>query len=225
MYLLYTDASGTADLSDPNTKHYVLVGLAMHEGTWFALNKRLVHLKMAYCQTGYDFELHAAEFACSIKEQDEIAGFAELSWTDRRATVAALRQSKINAETTASGRQQRRDRYHRTEDFIHLTRLERSKLLEDALDLVGGHKGIVLFGEAIAKSHPSVTANLLDPVHQAFEQLVSRFDAYLRRLDEWKLKKGPRRHIDNGLLVLDQDYSTESAILGQFKNCNRSRVD
>ncbi|MCE9534766.1 MAG: DUF3800 domain-containing protein [Planctomycetes bacterium] len=214
MYLLYTDASGTPQLSDVNSRHYVLVGLGMHEGTWFALNKRLNRLKGSYCETGRDFELHAAQFACSINEQNEDPNFGDLSWTDRRSAVTAIRVRKIAAETTPEGKRSRREKYKRTEPFIHLTRQERSRLLEDALHLVSGHTGIVLFGEAISKSHPGVTAATKDPVHQAFEQVLSRFDAFLKRKDDWKLG----RAVNNGLLVLDHDYSTESAILNQFKN-------
>jgi hypothetical protein len=218
MYLLYADASGTADLSDTSTRHHVLLGLCVHEGTWFALDKRLNGLKSGYCQRGDEFELHAAQFACTIAEQDEVPGFAGMSWTDRRAKVAEIRRAKIAAEPTAAAKKTRADRYKRTEPFIHLTRQERSRLLEDALDLVGAHRGIVLFGEAISKAHPSVVGGHLDPVHQAFEQVVARFDAFLKRTDDWKLQKSPRRTIDNGLLVLDQDYSTEAALVNQFRN-------
>ena len=218
MYLLYADASGSADLSDVNTHHYVLLGMCVHEGTWFALDKRLNGLKGAYCQHGETFELHAAQFACTIKEQDEIAGFAAMSWTDRRAQVTAIRQARIAAEPTSAGKKARQERYQRTEPFIHLSRLERSRLLEDALGLVGAHTGIVLFGEAVSKAHPAVLSRSCDPVRQSFEQVVSRFDAYLKRRDEWKLKKSPRRSIDNGLLVLDEDYSTEASIFTQFRD-------
>src|SRR5437773_10184278 len=107
MYLLYIDASGSADLSDVNTHHYVLVGLCVHEGTWFALDKRLNGLKAAYCQQGEDFEVHAAQFACTIVEQDQIPGFAAMSWTDRRARVTAMRQARIAGEPTASARSKR----------------------------------------------------------------------------------------------------------------------
>ncbi|HUY90967.1 MAG TPA: DUF3800 domain-containing protein [Pirellulales bacterium] len=221
MFLLYADASGAADLSDANTRHYVLLGLAVHEGTWFALDKRLNGLKSGYCQPGDEFELHAAEFACTIKEQDEIPGFAGMSWTDRRARVTAIRHAKIAAEPTAKAKKAREKKYKRTESFIHLTRQERSSLLEDALDLVGAHRGIILFGEAVLKAHPGVAAGHIDPVRQAFEQVVSRFDAFLKRRDDWKLKMSPRRKIDNGLLVLDQDYSTEASIVNQFKDYRR----
>jgi|SRR5581483_2109829 len=58
-------------------------------------DKRLNRHKGAYCQPGGNFELHAAEFASFIKEQNEISGFAGMSWTDQRARVAAISQAKI----------------------------------------------------------------------------------------------------------------------------------
>jgi hypothetical protein len=221
MYLLYSDSSGSADLSDMSTRHYVLLGLCVHEGTWFALEKRLNGLKAKYCQPGESFELHAAQFTCAIEEQDSISGFDTMSWTDRRAQVTAIRQARIAAEPTEASKKARRKKYLRTEPFIHLSRLERSRLLENALDLVGAHKGIVLFGEAVAKAHPAVQTGTCDPVHQAFEQVVARFDAFLKRTDDWKLQRSPRRIIDNGLLVLDQDYSTEASICNQFYDYRR----
>lgn len=56
-----------------------------------------------------------------------------------------------------------------------------------------------------------------DPTGQPFEQVVSRFDNFLYRREQWKLQKGPRRFVDQGLLVLDRDPSTESAIDAMFK--------
>src|SRR4051794_27532062 len=100
MFLLYLDASGTADPKDGNSKHYVLVGLCMHEGTWFGLDKRIQALKGKYCFPGDDpelFELHVKQFAVSYKEQEEIANFEALSWTDRRSQVRALREQKLRA--------------------------------------------------------------------------------------------------------------------------------
>jgi hypothetical protein len=88
MFLLYLDASGTPDPKDVNTKHYVLVGLCMHESTWFGLDKRIQVLKRKYCFPGEDperFEIHVKQFAVSCKEQEDIGGFDGLSWTDRRS--------------------------------------------------------------------------------------------------------------------------------------------
>jgi len=215
MYLLYADASGAPELQD-QSRHYVLLGLCMHEGTWFALNRRLQTLKSRYCPAGDDFELHVKQFAVSINEQGQIPHFEEMSWTDRRARVLQWREQRINAEANPAHKVRLRNKYRMTEPFIHLTRLERSRLLEDALDLIGDHIGIRLFAEAISKSHPAVVAGHIDLVHQAFGQVVSRFDAFLQQRHRWKLESTPRASMDNGLLILDQDYSTEAAVRHQF---------
>jgi hypothetical protein len=216
MYLLYADVSGTAELQD-NSKHYVLLGVCMHEGSWFGLNKRIQNLKARYCPTGQSFELHAKQFTGGISEQDEIPHFAEMSWTDRRDHVLQYRRSRINALTNSDERSRLRKKYRITEPFIHLARPERSRLLEDALDLVAGHGGIRLFSEAISKSHPGVITGEIDPVKQAFEQVVARFDAFLQMRHRWKLERTSRPSFDNGLLILDRDYSTEPVIAQQFE--------
>jgi hypothetical protein len=216
MFLLYVDASGTPELQD-QSKHYVLTGLCVHEGAWFAVEKRLQLLKSRYAFPGEEFELHAAEFTSDISEQAEVPDFENMSWTDRRANVVAIRQRKLAAETTAKKRAKRQKKYARTASFTHLTRRERSRLLEESLDLVGAHDGIRLFGEAVSKAHPGVTGGSIDPVSQAFEQVVARFDAFLRRVDAWKLQKGPRRKIDNGLLILDADKSNEATIDNHYR--------
>jgi hypothetical protein len=48
MYLLYFDASGTPDLADSAQPTFVLLGLTMHEGNWFALEKRVAGLERLY---------------------------------------------------------------------------------------------------------------------------------------------------------------------------------
>jgi hypothetical protein len=215
MYLLYADVSGTAELQD-NSKHYVLLGVCMHEGTWFGLNNRIQNLKARYCQPGRTFELHAKQFACTINEQDRIPHFAEMSWTDRRDHVLQYRQTRINAAANSAERSKLRKKYRNTEPFIHLSRPERNRLLEDALDMVGGHEGIRLFCEAISKAHPGVVSGQIDPVEQAFEQVVARFDAFLQVRHRWKLERTSRPTFDNGLLILDRDYSAEPVIAKQF---------
>lgn len=139
-----------------------------------------------------------------------------MSWTDRRARVAAMREQRLQSSTNAEQKRQLRQKYKRTDPFIHLSRLERSRLLEDALDLVGAHEGIRLFGESIFKAHPGVLAGQIDLVGQAFEQVVARFDAFLQRRHRWKQQNSPRPSIDNGLLILDRDTSTEANLQSQF---------
>jgi hypothetical protein len=118
MFLLYLDASGTPDPKDVNTKHYVLVGLCMHESTWFGLDKRIQVLKRKYCFPGEDperFEIHVKQFAVSCKEQEDIGGFDGLSWTDRRSQVRILRDGKLKAEKDPDKHEKRRKQYRETD--------------------------------------------------------------------------------------------------------------
>lgn len=216
MFILYLDASGSANRRDA-TGHYVLAGLCMRDGSWFALDKRIRGFKHRYALQGTEFELHVKNFACTIQEQGEIANFESLTWNERHAKVTELRNRKLSAELDRKKRRFRRDRYKETQPFIHLSRAERSQLLEDAISLVSSHNGIRLFAEAIDKRHPQVVSGSVEPVRQAFEQVVARFDTFLRKKNSWKQEANPRAMIDYGLLMLDRDPSTESSIDRLFR--------
>jgi hypothetical protein len=218
MFLLYLDASGSPGLKDA-TKNYALVGTAVHEHTWFALNKRLTGLKKKYAFPGEDFELHVLAFNSVIDEQAQIPNFDQQNYADRRKNVESLRFQRLAQANDPTKRRRLKIEFARTHPFIHLTRLERSKLYEDSLDLVGGHKGLVLFGEAIEKKHPGVVAGNVDCVRQAFEQVITRFDAYLKRRASWRALSSPKRvHGDKGLIVMDHDLEKEKDIENQFAN-------
>ncbi|HEX4146421.1 MAG TPA: DUF3800 domain-containing protein [Pirellulales bacterium] len=215
MFLCYLDASGTPELADA-TKHYALVGAAVHENTWFALNRRINGLKKKYAYPGEDFELHVLAFNTAIDEQTQIAGFDQMNYADRRNNVEALRRTRLQ-QANPRKRMRLQKEFSRTRPFTHLTRSQRSQLYEDCLDLIGGHKGLVLFGEAIEKKHPAVTSGSVDCVRQAFEQVITRFDAYLGRNAAWKGIYSTRRvRGDKGLIVMDRDLEKEKDIERQF---------
>jgi hypothetical protein len=93
MYLLYLDVSGTDKQSDTSTKHFMLVGLCMHERAWFRLDRDLQTLKDVYRYPGQDpeqFELHVRQFNVTIKEQDEVQDFESLSKAQQRSEVLAI---------------------------------------------------------------------------------------------------------------------------------------
>lgn len=221
MFLLYLDASGTPEQQDVNSKHYVWVGVCMHEGSWFGLDKRLQTLQAKYAFPGVPFELHVKQFAVTIKEQEKIPNFEELSRTDRRERVLEVRCQLIDAEQTPEAKRKRRDKYKETDPFVHLSRRERSQLLEDAVDVIAGHEKVKLFGEAIDKSHPQVKGAHIDPVRQAFTQVVARFDKYLQMRHTWKLQGGGRPAPNQGLLILDKDESTEATLHNTFNGFRR----
>lgn len=220
MYLLYLDASGTPERQDRNSKHYVLVGLCMHEGSWFALDKRLQAVKRKYCISDMDpdqLEIHVKQFAVTIREQDEIPAFEHLSHMERRAQVQELRRRKLAAETSRKKRDDRLARYKGTNPYVHLTRRERSQLLEDAIEVIAGYDTIRLFGEAIDKAHPAAVDGSIDLREQAFTQVVARFDKFLQKKHTWQRQSSPRGAINHGLLMLDHDASTQSVVEPLFK--------
>jgi hypothetical protein len=180
--------------------------------------KRLQGLKRRYFPANQDAELHVKNFAITISDQVKIADFDKMSWTDRRSAVLDLRKKTIAAQADPEKRNALRVKHRRTEPFIHLSRTERSQLLEDTLELVGEHEGIRIFGEAIAKSHPAFIDSQLDCVKQGFEQVLSRFDSFLQRRYKWKQQGSTRPAINNGLMIMDQDYTTEASIERQFKD-------
>lgn len=224
MYLLYLDASGTPELQDRNSRHYVLVGLCMHEGIWHALDHRLRALKQQYCLPDTDpdeFEVHVKQFAVGIPEQATIPNFDQLSRIDRRQRVLELRHGKLLTEKLAKKNDNRKARYKNTSPYLHLTRPERSQLLEDAIEVISGYDSVRLFGEAIDKAHPSVVAGGVDLREQAFTQVVARFDTFLKKKDAWKRQSNPRGATNHGLLMLDRDESTQSVVEPLFKRFRR----
>lgn len=202
MYLLYVDASGTPELSDA-TRQYTLLGVCVHEGTWYALDRRTRALKEKYQHGPSPFELHAKDFCITIGEQADIDGFADLDWNERRRQIELIRNDKIE-KYPAEKRRKKAKFFRRTEPFIHLTRSERTDLLHDGLELVGSHEGLVLLGEVVDKQHFLKVHGAASPVPSAFAQLVARYDAYLNRKNEW-LKSG----VEKGLLVMDREPTSE----------------
>jgi Protein of unknown function (DUF3800) len=220
MHLLYLDASGTPELQD-NSKHYVLMGLSIHESIWHELNERLDQLKQSYGYPGQDldhFELHVKQFNVSIQEQDEIEGFESLERLERRSRVFDVRKLKLAEKKSTN----RISRYRDTEPYIHLTRAERSMLLEEAIAIIAGCDTLRLFCYAINKEHPGAKAGNFDLREEAFTQVVSRFDAFLQRKAKWQYRGNRASTPDHGLLMLDHDPSTQSVVEPLFKRFRTS---
>lgn len=210
MFILYVDGSGTPDQSDPNSKLFVLAGLCVHEGTWYALEERVTGLKRNYALPGSAltaFELHAKDICCSYSEQTKFPDFTLLEPLARRAMVLEKRREKLASMPEGHKRDKLKTIHRATDPYIHLTRQERSCLYEDGLDLVGDHDGIRLFAEIVDKGH----LNQSDATQPALAQLVSRFDAFLKNYN----KRSPRSP-ENGLLVMDKEPTRERQIENIF---------
>src|SRR5947209_5510093 len=122
MYLLYIDASGAPEIN-PNDNLYVMAGICVHEGTWFALEKRVNGLKRKYELPGIPIELHAKDFCISFSEQGHVPDFSDLDWPDRRKAVLAIRSQKLS-QCPPEKKQDLQKKYRSTDAFIHLTRQE-----------------------------------------------------------------------------------------------------
>ncbi len=199
MYLLYLDGSGTPDVVATDHANFVLLGLAIHEGSWFALERRVAALKTRYQLPGVPLELHCLAICSTIREQDLVPDFATLTHSRRRTEVLALRAQKL-AQKPPEQRELARKRYRHTDPVIHLTRAERSTLYESALDLVGAHHEIRLFAEVVNKQHLLRMTGKRNAVGPAFEQVLSRFDALLQFL-----ARAGGASANHGIAVVDND--------------------
>ncbi|QVL32371.1 DUF3800 domain-containing protein [Telmatocola sphagniphila] len=218
MFLLYLDASGTPQASDQNTKHYVLVGLGLKESDWYKADSSLGLIKKRYLYSSQDiseFEIHVKQFDCDIKEQNEISDFEKLSYEVRREKVLELQRIKIAREPKLEQKLKRIKRYKQTDPYIHLSRTERTKLLDEVLELISG-LDIKLFSDAISKSHPSFMSGSLDPVKGAFTQVVTRFDKFLDNRAVWEGRYAGEAYTHFGMLILDNDGATEQTIHNLF---------
>ena len=214
-----------------HSKEYAVVGVALPDSAWQKFESEVAAIKQRYGLLQTRAELHARDFCISYGEQDEIPDFENLGWNERRAAMLELRAKKLG-EYTGPKRAKKAKSYQETAPYVHLTRAERSSLLQSVLDVVGGFGELVLFAEVVRKAHAG-DGNI---VGQAFAQLVSRFDSFLERrnqagrrtLDKLcerypKLRRDAARlgHAEKGLLIMDEEPARESSyrtMLASFRD-------
>lgn len=214
MYILYLDESGVPERHESQTSHYVFLGMAVHEGTWFALDKQVQGVKRRYARGDLeDFELHAAWLRRPFPEQEKVPGFVELGTAARYEAVQGVRQREMQEEWPQLSSKHRRERsrtYRYTDPYVHLSYPERVQLLDDAVGIVGSYRhGVTLFAEAIDKDalRPGV-----DPIDQAFTQVVTRFEAFLKR------RRQPKQW---GILAIDHDEHKASRLASMLRRFQR----
>ncbi|HSS77587.1 MAG TPA: DUF3800 domain-containing protein [Thermoanaerobaculia bacterium] len=200
MYLLYVDESGVTNPHPSQTSHYVMIGLAVHVRTWFALTSRVRSLKSAYALDGdtEKLELHAAWLLRAFHEQSVIPNFNDLSRPARYSAVQEWRKRRQQDDwpnLVPRAREREKKDFRKTELFIHLTREEREALCLRALAIVGNYKsGITLFGQAVDKRALAIG---VDAAEVAFSRLIDSFEIFLQY------------HAENpwGVVVVDNDQT------------------
>lgn len=206
MYILYLDASGTPEASDPSNRHYVLVGVAVPETAWSRLDAaiRTVHEAFALVEGRPEgaepFELHAGWINTVYHEQQHIAGFDALSWPARYAAVMAYRTRQQETEwphLKEKARRAKRKFFDLSEPFVHLTREERNDLMEKAAGVVAAVPKAALFGAALDKAAMPAGVNV---AREAFAIVLRQFEHFLRA----------RSRAQRGIVMMDRDDQVEA---------------
>ena len=181
MYICYLDESGVPE--NAGTTHFILLGLAIQAETWREKDDAITQVKREH-RLG-TAELHAGWMARRFSEQERIPDFDRLGETDRRNAVLAERRVAMN-KAAARGKKHAiamAKEHRKTEAFIHLTRTERLSALTAVADKIASWPDAVMFADAQLKaaSRPGTAPDAIFDF--AFEQVVSRFDWFLKDQD------------------------------------------
>lgn len=183
MYLCYIDESGTSAVPG-NTSHFILAGVSVPIWHWRDADRDITAIKVKYGLG--DAEIHTAWLMRKYLEQDRIHNFDTMSRNVRRSEVTRARNNHLlqlqQSQNRRSYRQAKKN-YAHTTDYIHLTLQERRNLVSEVADCISQWGFARLFAECIDKTYfdPTRTGRSVD--EQAFEQVVSRFEQYLRNTD------------------------------------------
>ncbi len=180
VYFCYIDESGTPQIPG-NTSHYVLVGISIPISKWKLCEQKIFRIKKKYDLVGS--EIHTGWIVRKYLEQSRIQNFDKLDYNTRRHEVGKIRKRellKLQKSKRKAHYKQTRKNYRQTDAYIHLTHSERMSFIEEIADLVGSLSFARLFGEAIDKIHFDPTKSKLSIDEQSLEQLVSRFEQYLK---------------------------------------------
>jgi hypothetical protein len=191
VYICYLDESGTPE-AGATTDHFVLLGLAIPANTWKQKDAEVYALKGKYGLQ--DCEVHTAWMLRDYPEQRTIPGFEKLDWPSRRRAVIGVRSLNLGRLRTKKQERELLKNYRKTAEFVHLTRAERQQVIGELADVIGSWADGRLFIEAQSKRHTGGSARF----DFAFEQVVSRFDTFLKNSGG-----------ANGLLVQDNNQTVE----------------
>lgn len=180
VYFCYIDESGTPQVPG-NTSHYVLAGLSIPISFWKKCELGISKIKRKYCLE--NSEVHTGWIVRKYLEQSAISDFDNMDYMQRRHEVQKLRKAellRLQKTQNKNHYKQTKKNYRQTEAYIHLSYTQRIEFIQELADLVGKWSFSRLFAESIDKVH-------FDPVRanqtvdeQALEQLVSRFEQYMK---------------------------------------------
>ncbi len=201
MNLCYIDESGTADMPG-NTSHFVLAGISVPIWQWRNADRQVNAILTRYGLAGK--EIHTAWLLRPYLEQARIPDFEKLDGPARRIAVERARNAyllSLQKSHQNKTYKQAKKNYRHTADYTHLTLTERTNLLRDVANCVSGWGFARLFAECIDKLHFDSSKTARTVGEQALEQIVSRFEQYLKHTDP------PQGQRNFGLLVHDNNQT------------------
>jgi hypothetical protein len=216
MYLCYIDESGTSDVPG-NTSHFILAGLSVPIWHWNDCDRGLAQIKRGFGLE--DAEIHTAWLMRRYLEQSRIPDFDKMDRVRRRSEVERARNIELLRLQRLPNKQHYRQvkkNYQHTSDYIHLTHREREQFVYEVAECVAGWGFARLFAECIDKMHfdPIRTGRSVD--EQALEQVVSRFEQFLRAVSS---RKNERAY---GLLIHDNNETVARRHTSLMKTFHRS---
>ena len=179
MDLCYVDESGNHAIRS-NTTHYVLAGLSIPDTQWHSRHHSLDDIKG---QHGLgSSEIHTGWILRPYPEQAAVPGFESLDAEHRRLEVSRRRRANLIALNKAKSPSygQTRTNYAKTGPYVHLTFDERHRFIHEVAAMLGQWQETRLIAECIDKVHFDPRRQGMTVEEQAFEQIVSRFEQFLR---------------------------------------------
>lgn len=204
MYICYLDESGTPEKGD-SSRHFVLLGLAVPASTWKEKDRQIDVVKMGYGLQGS--EVHTAWMLRDLPEQARVPGFAAMDHDERRRHVIAIRTQNLARPRSNSAQRALEKNYRKTADYVHLTRAERTQCVSALADLIGQWGDARIFCEAQKKS---ALTNGEGDFEEAFEQVVTRFNTFLRNVGGL-----------NGLMVQDNNETMAKRLTEMMRRFHR----
>jgi hypothetical protein len=152
----------------------------------------------------------------SYLEQSRISDFETLNYDRRRYEVAALRRAELYRLQRGKNQKlyrQIRKTYLHTNAYIHLTHDERRAFIREVAERLSIWEFARLFAECVDKVFFNPMRAKMDD--QAFEQVVSRFERFLKNI-------GSRaQHEARGLLIHDNNETVAKKHTKTMKRFHR----
>ncbi len=203
VYLCYIDESGTPQIPG-NTSYYVLLGYVIPLHKWKFYDREIEKIKHKYFLQGK--EIHTGWILRQYYEQSQINNFENLSYQQRKIQVEIFRKKEIYRlkKQNPKALKQTKKNFIKTKDYVHLTYNERLNFINEIADFIGKQADARIFGEAVDKVHfnPSISSKSIE--EQSFEQLVSRFEQYLK-IRSKTLSKNNKDSEIYGILIHDNN--------------------